>query len=101
LTCVGRGADPTPGFGPEAWRLVAVYNEPPESEESNSLALRLPSAARGAVSRSAGASSLGTVDRWPDSFALANASASLLRLSWSLSSLICLSAVAATPLGGP
>jgi hypothetical protein len=91
---VGRGADPTPGFGPEAGRLVACSNEPPESEESNSLALRLPTAARGAVCRSAGASSLWTLDRSPDPFALADASASLFRLSWSMSRLNCLSAFA-------
>jgi hypothetical protein len=52
LACVGRGADPAPGTGPGAWRLVAGSIEPPESDESNSLALRLPAAARGTVCRS-------------------------------------------------
>jgi hypothetical protein len=42
----------------------------------------------------AGASSLGTVSRSPDPFALAVSSASLLRRSWSMSRLICFSAVA-------
>jgi hypothetical protein len=66
---------------------VAGSIEPPESDESNSLALRLPTAARGAVCRSAGVSSLGTVGRSPVPFALAFASASLLRRSWNMSGL--------------
>jgi hypothetical protein len=45
FACVGRGADPSPGFGLEAGRLVAGSSEPPESEEANSLALPLPTAA--------------------------------------------------------
>jgi hypothetical protein len=73
---------------------VVCSNKPPESEDSNSLALRLPNAARRAVFRSAVASSLGTADRLPDPFALANASASLFRPSWSLSRLYWLSAFA-------
>jgi hypothetical protein len=49
LDCVGTGADPAPGIGPGAGRLVAGSIGSPESAESNSLALRLPTAARGAV----------------------------------------------------
>jgi hypothetical protein len=73
---------------------VAGLIEQPESEETNSLSLRLHTAARGAVCRSAGASSLGSADRSPDPFALADASAFLFRLSLSISGLNCLSAVA-------
>jgi hypothetical protein len=72
LACVGRGADPAPGIGPGAGRLMAGSIEQPESDESNSLALRLPTVARGAVCRRAGASSFGTVGRSPDPFALAS-----------------------------
>jgi hypothetical protein len=81
------------GIGPGAGRLVAGSMEPPESDESNSLALRLPTAARGAVCRRAWASSLGTVGRSPDPFALAVASASLLRRSWSMYSSVLLDGV--------
>jgi hypothetical protein len=47
FACVGRGADPAPDNGPGAGRLVAGCMEPPEPDESNSLALRLPTVARG------------------------------------------------------
>jgi hypothetical protein len=94
LGLCGQGRGSYSGFGLEAGRLVACSNEPPESEESNSLALRFHTDARGAVCRSAGASSLGTADRWPEPFELADASASLFRLSWSISRLNCLSALA-------
>jgi hypothetical protein len=39
FACAGRGADPAPDSGPGAGRLVAGSMEPPESDESNSLAL--------------------------------------------------------------
>jgi hypothetical protein len=94
LACVGRGADPAPGIGLGAGRLVAGSIEPPESDESNSLALHLTTVAQGAVCRSAGASSLGTVGRSPEPFALAVATASLLRRSWRMSRRNCLGAVA-------
>jgi hypothetical protein len=48
FACAGRGADPAPDNGPGAGRLVAGSMEPSESDESNSLALRLPAVARGA-----------------------------------------------------
>jgi hypothetical protein len=48
FACAGRGADPAPDSGPGALRLMACSIEPPESDESNSLALRLPALARGA-----------------------------------------------------
>jgi hypothetical protein len=48
FACAGRGAYPTPDSGPVAGCLVAGSIEPPESDESNSLALRLPTVARGA-----------------------------------------------------
>jgi hypothetical protein len=46
--CADRGADSAPDCGPGAGRLAAGYIEPPELEESNSLALRLPAVAPGA-----------------------------------------------------
>jgi hypothetical protein len=65
LACVGTGADPAPGIGPGAGHLMAGSIEPPESDESNSLALRFPTVALGAVCGRVGASYLGTVGRSP------------------------------------
>jgi hypothetical protein len=48
FACADRGADPAPDCGPGAGRLAAGSIEPPELEESNSLALRLPAVAPGA-----------------------------------------------------
>jgi hypothetical protein len=49
----GRSSDPAPDIGPVAGRLVAGSIEPPESDESISLALHLPAAAVGAFSETA------------------------------------------------
>jgi hypothetical protein len=85
----GRGAENGSGAG----RFVEGSMQPPESDESNSLALRLPAVARGAfreteVSRPAepGWRPLGwPVGRSPDPLALAAASASLLFFSATMS----------------
>jgi hypothetical protein len=87
FACAGRCADPAPDNDPGVGRLVAGSMEPPESDESNSLALRLPTVARGALWGTEvpppvepGWRPLGwPVGRSPDPLALAAASSSPLR----------------------
>jgi hypothetical protein len=84
--CADRGAEPAPDSGSGAGSLVAGSMEPPESDESNLLALRLLAVAwetfwptEISPSSEPGWSPLiWPVDRPPDPLALAAASACLL-----------------------
>jgi hypothetical protein len=97
FACAGRGADTSPDHDPGAERLVAGSMEPPESDESYSLALRLLAVVRGAfweteVSPPAGPGwrPLGwPVRRSSDHLDLAAASASLIFFPATMSRFSC------------
>jgi hypothetical protein len=70
LIHAGRGTDPSQVSGPEAERLAAGYIDPPELDESNSVALRFPAVPLGFCWET-GISSRAQVGCWPDTCALA------------------------------